>query len=301
MLSASFLQVNHHTVFDSANSSTFKDLEGSVWRVSYDNGSFASGTVGNDNVDIGGVVIKGQGIKLTNTMSAYYASATGDGLLGLAFGNINTVHPNTVNTPVENMILQSDIPESVKIFTAKLGSWLGYDGQDQEDLFYTFGYIDLATVTASGEEIYYTPIDKIGGFWEFSSASVNVNGKIITRSGNKAIADTSSTLTLVDDETCQAIYDTIDGANYDKKNQGYVYPSEISLDNMPLVSFSVGDKLFKVQREHLGFAEADSMYVYGAIQCRGSMDRDVLGHTYFNAVYAVSGFGHRVPSLYWLT
>jgi len=285
---ATLSQHTNHTVFDPSKSSTFKDKEGSTWKISYGDGSSASGTVGNDNVNIGGVVVKGQAVELADTMSAQFASGAGDGLLGLAFGSINTVQPKAVKTPVENMITQSDIPKSASLFTAKLGSWRDTNEPDKGDSFYTFGFIDQDTVKASGEDIYYTPVDNSQGFWMFNSTSATVNGKSITRSGNKAIADTGTTLALVDDSTCQAIYDAIPGAQYDDESQGWIYPSDTSADKLPVVSFAVGDKQFVVQKEDLGFAEAKSGYVYGGIQSRGSMTMDILGDTFLKAVYAVS-------------
>jgi len=46
--------------------------------------------------------VKGQSIELAKKISAQFASGVGDGLLGLAFGAINTVSPTPVKTPVEN-------------------------------------------------------------------------------------------------------------------------------------------------------------------------------------------------------
>jgi hypothetical protein len=121
--SVTLAQYKDHTVFDPSKSSSFKNKDGSTWKISYGDGSSAAGTVGNDDVNIGGVVVNGQAIELADTLSAQFASGAGDGLLGLAFSNINTVQPKAVATPVENMITQSDIAKSSALFTAKLGSW----------------------------------------------------------------------------------------------------------------------------------------------------------------------------------
>lgn len=189
---------------------------------------------------------------------------------------------------VENMISQADIPKSAELFTAKLGSWRDTDEPDKGESFYTFGYVDQDTVKAAESEIYYTPVDNSQGFWMFDSASATVNGKSVARAGNKAIADTGTTLALVDDETCQAIYDAIPGAKYDNASQGWIFPSNTPADELPVVSFAVGDKQFVVQKEDLGFAEAKSGYVYGGIQSRGTMTMDILGDTFLKAIYAVS-------------
>ncbi|KAJ5779620.1 hypothetical protein N7457_007340 [Penicillium paradoxum] len=292
-LSAKTLAENrNHTVFDPANSSTYKEKEDSIWRISYGDGSSAAGLVGNDDVDIGGVVIRGQAVQVADVLSAQFTQRAGDGLLGLAFGNNNTVKPEPVSTPVENMISQSDIPSSAKLFTAKLGSWRDADEPDEGESFYTFGYIDQDTVTAAEAEIYYTPVDNSNGFWMFDSICATVNGKTISRTGNKAIADTGTTLALVDDETCQAIYDAIPGAEYDHDSQGWIYPSNTPTDKLPVVSFAVGDKQFAVQKGDFGFAEAKAGYVYGGIQSRGTMNTDILGDTFLKALYAVFDVGN---------
>ncbi|KAJ5224473.1 uncharacterized protein N7469_007976 [Penicillium citrinum] len=290
--SVTISQHKGHNVFDPSKSSSYKTKDGSTWRISYGDGSSAAGIVGNDDVNLGGVVVKAQAIELADTMSEQFASGAGDGLLGLAFSNINTVKPNAVATPVENMITQSDIPKASALFTAKLGSWRDANEPDKGESFYTFGYIDQDTVQDAGDDIYYTPIDKSQGFWLFDSDSATVNGKSITRSGNKAIADTGTTLALVDDETCKAIYDAIEGAIYDHDSQGYIYPSDTPADGLPVISFAVGDKQFVVQKEDLGFAQAKSGYVFGGIQSRGSMTMDILGDTFLKAIYAVFDVGN---------
>lgn len=243
--------------------------------------------MGNDNVKIGGLIVKGQAIELADTISPEFASATGDGLLGLAFSEINTAKPKTVSTPVDNMISQSDISKTSALFTAKLGSWRDSEEPDQGDSFYTFGYIDQDTVREAGENIYYTPVDKSKGFWMFDSATATVNGKYINRPGNKAIADTGTTLALVDDMTCKTIYDAIEGAIYDPDNQGYIFPADTSAEKLPVISLAVGDKQFFLQKEDLGFVQAKPGYVYGGIQSRGSMSMDILGDTFLKAIYAV--------------
>jgi hypothetical protein len=144
-------------------------------------------------------------------MATSFQQGAGDGLLGLAFGEINTVKPTRAQTPVENMIAQSDIPKTQELFTAYLGSWRDSDEDDKGQSFYTFGYIDQDVLKHSGvTEPYYTPLITPGqGFWQFNSTTASVNGKSIARAGNSAIADTGTTLALVADDVCKAIYAAI--------------------------------------------------------------------------------------------
>lgn len=130
-----------HAIFNASKSSTFKTTS-STWQISYGDGSSASGTVGTDNVTIGGLTIKNQAVELAKTLSTEFASDSSDGLLGLAWPTINTVKPTPVATPVENMITQDDIPSNMELFTAYLGSWRDTADPDKGQSFYTFGFID---------------------------------------------------------------------------------------------------------------------------------------------------------------
>lgn len=198
--------------------------------------------------------------------------------------------PGPAATPVDNMISQNDIKPGEELFTAYLGSWRDTGDADKGESFYTFGYIDQAVLKAAGvTEPYYTPVDNSQGFWSFASASATVNGTTVDRSGNTAIADTGTTLALIDDATCKAIYDAIPGSTYDSQQQGYTFPSSVTADQLPVVTFAVGEKQFAVEKEDLAFADAGNGMVYGGIQSRGSMGFDILGDTFLKSMYAVSG------------
>ena len=279
-----------HSVYDASKSNSFQKT-GATWQISYGDGSTASGDVGTDDVTIGGLTIKGQAIELAKQLSAQFASGPGDGLLGLAFGKINTVTPGPVKTPVENMIAQADIPKESELFTAHLSNIKN----PSDAAFYTFGYIDQTAL--EGQTPYYTPIDSSQGFWMFDSASAVVAGKNIPRSGNTAIADTGTTLALVDDAVCKAIYDAIPGGKYDSSQQGYVFPSNTDTATLPDVSFAVGGKQFSVHKQDLAFADAGNGMVYGGVQSRGTMTFDILGDTWLKGVYAVSFEDSFFPSL----
>lgn len=49
-----------HTIFDPSKSSTWKNMSGSTWQIEYGDGSSASGVVGTDDVNLGGLIIKNQ-------------------------------------------------------------------------------------------------------------------------------------------------------------------------------------------------------------------------------------------------
>jgi hypothetical protein len=64
---------NQQVPFDASKSSTFQSLSGSTWQISYGDGSNASGDVGTDVVDLGGLKIEGQAVELAKNLSASFA------------------------------------------------------------------------------------------------------------------------------------------------------------------------------------------------------------------------------------
>ena len=247
-----------HVIFDPSASSTWKASSGESWKIQYGDSSSASGTVGMDLVNVGGLKIQNQAVEIANQISDQFVQTTGDGLLGLAWGSINTVTPTPVQTPVENMISQQDIPQNEELFTAHLGSFRDFSSAEGES-FYTFGYIDqdvLSSSNTTAAQIQYTPVDNSQGFWQFASGSYAINGKTQTLSGNTAIADTGTTLALVSDAVCKAIYAAIPGAKYDSSQQGYVFPTSTTAEQLPSISFAVGNNLYTIQKEDLVFSSA---------------------------------------------
>lgn len=190
------------------------------------------------------------------------------------------------------MITQDDIPQSAELFTAYLGSWREDSSTANGASFYTFGYIDQDIVSASDTSIHYTPVDNSQGFWMFNSTTATVNGQTVNRSGNTAIADTGTTLALVDDATCQAIYGAIPGAKIDETQQGWVFPDTVTIDQLPTVGFDVGGKTFYIQKEDLSFVSAGNGMIYGGIQSRGTMTFDILGDTFLKGIYAIFDQGN---------
>ncbi|KAF2114635.1 aspartic peptidase domain-containing protein [Lophiotrema nucula] len=277
-----------HKIFDPKKSSTYKKLTGSTWRIRYGDGSSASGDVGTDNVTLGGLCVENQAIELASKLSPQFTQGAGDGLLGLAFGKINTVKPKKVATPVESMITQQDIEKGAELFTCYLGSWRDADEADKGESFYTFGYIDDELLQRCGvQEPHYVPIDTSKGFWQFNSESATLNSEVISRPDNTAIADTGTTLALLSDDIVKKFYASIPNSTYSPKQQGYIFPIDTPLSALPIFTVAVGDKQFEIQKEDFGFAKVGDGMQYGGIQSRGTSGFDILGDTWLKAVYAV--------------
>lgn len=78
-------KMTSHTIFNESKSSSFKSISGDTWKIAYGDGSSASGYVGTDVVNIGGISIQAQAVEVASKISSEFRSSAGDGLLGLAF------------------------------------------------------------------------------------------------------------------------------------------------------------------------------------------------------------------------
>lgn len=119
-----------HSVYTPGGSST--PLSGATWSISYGDGSGASGNVFMDTVKVGATTATSQAVEAAQSISAQFQQDTdNDGLLGLAFSQLNTVRPNAQKTFFDSVKGSLAAP----IFTADLKK--GQPGS------YDFGYIDV--------------------------------------------------------------------------------------------------------------------------------------------------------------
>lgn len=215
-----------HTVFDPEKSSTFQTLEGATFNITYGDGSFASGGVGLDTVDIGGATVERQAIGLpTEVSDSFIEDTASNGLVGLAFSSINTMQPQQQKTFFENIAPELDEP----VMTALLKS----DGVGE----YEFGTIDTSKFTGQMANV---SVDNSNGFWQFDSAQFAVgNGQLRRiRQAPTAIADTGTTLMLVSPEVAVAYYEQVEGAVFANQVGGFIFPCDATL---PDLSVAVGN------------------------------------------------------------
>jgi len=104
-------------------------------------------------------------------------------------------------------------------------------------------------------------------------------------SGNTAIADTGTTLVLLDDVACKAIYSTIPGSKLDNAQGGWVFPTNFA--SLPDISLSVAGTFYTIPGEDLAFSEADNGTSLGSIQSRGQNPQDIFGDVFLKRVYAI--------------
>jgi hypothetical protein len=221
-----------HTTFDPTKSSTFQSLDGATFNISYGDGSFAEGPVGLDTVDIGGATVTQQAIGLpTLVADSFVSDVSSNGLVGLAFSALNTVQPQQQKTFFANVVNDLEQP----VFTANLKH--GVAGA------YEFGNIDDTQFTGSLTQV---PVDSSQGFWEFATTQIAVGSEqvqTVQGGSGTAIADTGTSLLIVDDAVVDAYYTQVDGAQNSASAGGVIFPCTSTL---PSLSLAVGDSYMAV-------------------------------------------------------
>jgi hypothetical protein len=177
-------------------------------------------------VDIGGATVQNQAVELATKVSgSFLQDTTSNGLVGLAFSQLNTVKPQPQQTFFDSIAGQLDVP----VMTASLKS--GAVGS------YEFGTIDSTKFTGQMANI---SVNSSNGFWQFNSAQFAVgNGALqAIKQAPTAIADTGTSLMLVSPEVATAYYAQVPGSSNSVSAGGFVFPCNAQL---PSLSIAVGD------------------------------------------------------------
>ena len=143
-----------------------------------------------------------------------------------AFERFASVDCCAVTPQQQTTFFQTAINEGVleqNVFTADLKK--GAPGT------YDFGFIDSSKYTG---DITYTPVDNSRGFWEFTGTGYQVGDGEFQDASIDAIADTGTTLLLMDDDIVSAYYDQVDGASYDGSQGAYTFSCSASLPDFAL-------------------------------------------------------------------
>ncbi|KAF2858565.1 acid protease, partial [Piedraia hortae CBS 480.64] len=266
---------NGQTGFNSQQSSSWQPYDGGSWKISYGDGSQASGNVGFDKVDIGGVVAEKQAVEVATSVSAQFQKdSNNDGLVGLAFSSLNTVQPQSQKTFFDNVMGQLKSP----LFVADL--------RHNTAGAYTFG-----EVPSGAGDVHYVDIDDSNGWWEFESKTYSVNGQQQQCSScHSAIADTGTSLMLVDNEVASAFYAQVSGAQNDASQGGYTYDCSTQL---PDFAVQIGDFSATIKGSELTYSEIGGGKCFGGIQPNQGQNVQIYGDVFLKPFYAVFDGGNK--------
>lgn len=96
-------------------------------------------------------------------------------------------------------------------------------------------------------------INNANGFWEFTGAGWAVGDDAFKSSSIDTIADTGTTLLLMDDSVVSAYYAKVSGASYDSSQGGYTFPCSATL---PSITLGIGSYESVIPGTYLNYSPA---------------------------------------------
>lgn len=264
-----------HNIYDPSKSKTAVKQSGETWSISYGDGSGAQGIIYSDKVVVGGVTATSQAVECATSVSSHFVSDTAnDGLLGLAWPNINTASPKQVKPffqTVQNSLATPVFTSSLKYHA--VGS-------------YDFGFINSSKYTGP---LTYTPVNTINGFWEFNVDAYSSGAGNKTVLTTDTICDTGTTLMYLPDTIAAAYYKKVTGAQNSATAGGYIFPCSSVL---PSFSVYISGVAHVVPGQYINYAPYSSSMCFGGIQSDAGIGLSILGDIFIKSQFVVFDVGN---------
>lgn len=267
--------------FSAAQSTTYSNL-GQKFSVFYGAGH-VSGTVAQDTVTVGRLVVKQQGFGAVRSESEDFYDQPSDGLLGLAFG---TIAQSKQSTFFENLMMQKQVAAGAFAVHLARGQATGSE--------ICFGCFD--TTKALGP-VTWNPIAS-RSYWTINMDGLSVDPSHSVKTNLTAAIDTGTTLIYLPDEAAAQFYATIPGSSpaVQYGSGFYTYPCSAPLT--PSLSF--GGKSYSINTYdfNLGRTSTDSQDCVGGILAMGKgfpPNLAIIGDEFLKSWYSVYDYpGSRV-------
>ena len=239
------------------------------WSIGYQDGSSASGSVYLDHVTFGEYTVAQQAVEAATQVSSSFAQEGSDGLMGLSFSSANMIKPTPQNTWFDNV--KTQLPS--KLFVAILKH--NVPGE------YDFGFLDDSKYSG---DITYTSVDSSQGYWGFTVDGYGVGSASPSSSSINAIADTGTSLLMVDDSVCSAYWGQVDGSFNDPLEGGYLFPCSASL---PSITFTINGYSAVVSGDLLNYEEIGDGYCMGGLASNEGSGMSIFGDVFLKSQYVV--------------
>ncbi|KAE9978507.1 hypothetical protein EG328_001417 [Venturia inaequalis] len=251
-----------------------KIMDGHSWTIRYGDRSGANGKVYQDKVSIGEITVPNQAVEAASTVSKTFSKdPLNDGLLGLAFGKLNTIKPSKQPTWFENAKPKLLMPLfTVSLKRRAVGS-------------YDFGYIDKSKYTG---EIVWANVKGAKGFWDFPVTGFTVGGGQEVPIALNAIADTGSSLWYAPAKMVDAYYAKVPGATFSQLAGGWNFPCSAKL---PDISLTVSGKKVTVPGGNMNYQSIGTTCM-GGLQRDTGMPFSIAGDVFLKNLFVV--FEHPV-------
>ena len=260
-----------HDVYDPSKSKTFTKMPGASFAVHYGDGSFVSGPVGQDSVSIGGANVPSQAIGLPDKIASdFVEDVHRAGLLGLGFHN--RIKPTPQNTFFENV--QSSLKRPV--FTVNLKhSTVGA---------YEFGNVDQTQFVG---KLAVTPVNTSAGFWQLTSKKFQVGdgGGFENLAASPAIADTGTSLMIMDPVVVQKYYEQVPGAKQSANGGSMVVPCNAQLPDLHIELAE--NYMGTIPGPLFNYDQVGNGYCLGGLQSNKGGGMQVFGDLMFKSQFVV--------------
>lgn len=235
-------------------------MSGATWSIQYGDGSGAAGVVYADKVVVGSVTATSQAVEAATSVSSSFTDSTNsDGLMGLAFSNINTVRPTSQTTFFDTV--KSTLKQSLFTVDLKKGGPGTYD----------FGFIDSSKYTG---DITYVNANSASGFWQFTPSGYAIGTGALVSTSWTAIADTGTSLLYLPKAIVTAYYNKVTGSSISSDYGGYVFPCSSVL---PTFTVNIGGATFTVPGTYLNYAQISSTTCFGGLQADTGIGFSIFG------------------------
>lgn len=164
---------------------------------------------------------------------------------------------------------------------------------------YNFGYIDDSEHDGT---IIYTKVDSSQGFWGFTANGYTIGGGSANSSDGSfekrqstsisGIADTGTTLLLLDDAVVQDYYSKVQGAKVDQQQGGYVFDCSATV---PDFTFGVEDGKITIPSSLMNYGPTDagSSSCFGGLQSNQGIGFSIFGDVALKAALVVFDDGNQ--------
>ena len=242
-------------MYDPAKSQSHTPIPGATFNVGYGDGASTNGEVAADTVVIGGVTVTHQALELPTSLSSNIIEDPSDGIVGLAFQSINSICSQGGSPPagVANNCPKGTVPFPQPTWFENAMSALALGAFTVNFKPGTTGYINFGAIdhTAAKGEIQYAKIDKSSGMWQFNSAHYKIgNSPVMPAAVTTGIADSGTSLMMLEPKVVQAYYDAVTGMMHD--GSGYTFPCTAKL---PDFSIALGDYMATITGDLLNYAK----------------------------------------------
>ncbi|KAF1986390.1 aspartic endopeptidase Pep1/aspergillopepsin F [Aulographum hederae CBS 113979] len=267
------IETGQHAIYTPNEANT---MRGSSWRISYGDSSGASGLVFTETVKVGEVTATRQAVEAATSISAAFVQdEANDGLLGLAFSDLNQVRPLPQKTFFDNV--KESLEQPLFTVTLKKGAPGTYD----------FGWIDKSKYTG---EITYVDVDSREGHWQFKTTELQIGDEPPIPVDIDTIPDTGTSLFYLPRPNVDAYYRSVKGSNFDIMQQGYTVPCDAQL---PDLTVTVGGAKRVVSGRFINYAPVSETVCFGGLQPNTGMPFSIFGDVFLKSQFAVFEFGDK--------